>query len=276
MPSVAAVPLHAIPTVTMMWPLAFALAMPRLFVCISMLPAFSFSVMGVRSRAAAAMAMTLPYVSSLVAQLQHMPLESLSLFLIVAKETVIGAGMGAMLAIPFWIAESVGSITDVQRGANTANQLNRSTDPQASLLGPTLQQALVILLFESGAQGAMLSLIYQSYAVWPPLQWLPMPRDVTTGEVIRQFVGLASAAVLYAAPVMIVLWLVDLSFGLLNTVAPQVEVFFAATPIKSLLALIVLILYGSLLWNLLGTQAHHVIGVVQGILSNVPSSVVKP
>jgi type III secretion protein T len=267
MASPGAVSMQAMSIGAMVWPLAFAMAMPRLFVCVSMLPAFSFSVTGARWRAAVALAMVLPCAVPVAAQLQQAPVESLSLFVLVAKESVIGAGMGAMLAIPFWLAESVGSITDVQRGANIANQLNRSTDPQASLLGPAFQQALVVLLFESGAQGAMVSLIYRSYVVWPPLQWLPVPHAITVAAIIHQFAELAQYAVLYAAPVMIVLWLIDLAFGLLNTMAPQVEVFFAATPIKSLVALVVLIVYCSLLWSLLGTQAHRVIDALERVLS---------
>jgi type III secretion protein T len=276
MPSTAAVPLQGLFAATTVWPLAFAVAMPRLFVCVSMLPAFSFSVMGARWRASVAMALALPCAAPLVATLQQAPVESLSLFLLIAKEAAIGAGMGAVLTVPFWIAESVGSITDVQRGANIASQLNRSTDPQASLLGPALQQALVILLFESGAQGAMLSLVYRSYTVWPPLQWLPLPHLVMTGAFIRLFSALAEAAVLYAAPVIVVLWLIDLAFGLLNTMAPQVEVFFAATPIKSLVALIVLIMYASLLWYLLGTQAQHALDTLRAVFASATAGVARP
>jgi type III secretion protein T len=53
--------------------------------------------------------------------------------------------------------------------------------------------------------------------------------------------------VLFAAPMLAIVLLVDFVFSLMGVFAPQLQTYFAAFPIKSLAALVVLALYAGVL-----------------------------
>ncbi|MNL71828.1 flagellar biosynthesis protein FliR [compost metagenome] len=54
---------------------------------------------------------------------------------------------------------------------------------------------------------------------------------------------------LYAAPAVIAMFLAEVGLALVSRFAPQLQVFFLAMPIKSALALLVLVLYTKVLFG---------------------------
>jgi len=56
-------------------------------------------------------------------------------------------------------------------------------------------------------------------------------------------------ALLLAAPVLIAMLMSELGLALVSRFAPQLQVFFLAMPIKSALALFVLVIYSSTLFD---------------------------
>ena len=58
------------------------------------------------------------------------------------------------------------------------------------------------------------------------------------------------SADIYGAPVIVAMFLAELGLALVSRFVPQLQVFFLAMPIKSALALLVLVLYGATLFDM--------------------------
>jgi type III secretion protein T len=86
-----------------------------------------------------------------------------------------------------------------------------------------------------------------TFEAWPVLQALPDLAQFSAGHAISRFDEFALKAVLYAGPMLAIVLLVDFVFSLMSVFAPQLQTYFAAFPIKSLLVLLVLALYVTVL-----------------------------
>lgn len=233
---------------------ALTLSLPRLLVCLVLVPAFSPSVLHGTLRTVVGLALALPVAYRLHAEWPAGSLGYSALGLLAAKEAALGLLIGTVMSLPFWVFQSLGTYLDNQRGANAMQLSNPSVAGEASALGALTVQAVTVLAFQTGAFSAMLAFLYQSYLAWPPLSgWPPLGPDHLSLW-LDAFSDMVQAAVLYCAPPMIALLMVDLGFALLGLVAPQLQVYFAAMPIKSLVGLFILAVYAATLWQFAGVQ----------------------
>ena len=170
----------------------------------------------------------------------------LALIAVLLKESILGY----VAAIPFWIMESVGFIIDNQRGASMAATLNPLTGHDTSPLGILFGFAFITYYMAVGGVQVMLTMIYDSYRLWPPLSfWPDFARADWADLLMGQLNFLLTAGMLLAAPVMVAMFMAELSLALVSRFAPQLQVFFLAMPIKSALGLLVLILYTGTLFD---------------------------
>lgn len=171
------------------------------------------------------------------------------LLALVFKEAVIGILLGFVVAIPFWAFEAVGFVIDNQRGASMAATLNPMTGHDSSPLGIAFNFAFITFFLLGGGIHLFLGLIYDSYRLWPPLDFWPAIGPDAAALLVVQLNRLAMLALLLAAPVMIAMLMSELGLALVSRFAPQLQVFFLAMPIKSALALFVLVIYSSTLFD---------------------------
>lgn len=233
---------------------ALALAMPRMLVCLMLVPAFFPAVIRGNLRNAIALALALPVAYRLHGQWPAGSLGYAVMAALVLKETALGLLVGFLMALPFWLFQALGTFLDNQRGANAMQINNPSVGSDASALGGLTVQAVTILAIQTGAMSAMLAFVYQSYLAWPPLDGLPPLTADGLQLWIDAFAAMVKAAILYCAPPMIVLLLVDFAFAMVGMVAPQLQVSTAAAPIKSLAGLFVLAVYAATLWEFAGRE----------------------
>jgi type III secretion protein T len=171
---------------------------------------------------------------------QPMPPDLVAL---VIKECVLGLLIALPVACPFWAISAVGVLTDNQRGANAAQQVTPFSHADASLLGAGLLQALVVTLCASGAFKAIYELLLQSFEVWPVLQLVPDSAQFGWEMSVARFDEFLVKTLLYAAPLIAIVLLVDFAFALMSVFAPQLQTYFAAMPVKSLAAISLLSVY---------------------------------
>jgi type III secretion protein T len=162
---------------------------------------------------------------------------------IMAKESILGTAFGFLIGFFFWGVEGVGALIDRQRGAAMADAFDPSTGVQSTPLGIFFMHISIIIFFTAGGFLIFLSALYESYQVWPVISFLPKPDANYARFFLERGDDLMKMICLFAAPVLIIMFLSELGLGLINRFAPQLNVFFLALPIKSALGLMVLILY---------------------------------
>ena len=169
--------------------------------------------------------------------------------LIVAKEAFVGMTMGFIVALPFWIFEAAGFVIDNQRGASLGSTLNPGTGNESSPMGILFNQAFMVFFMISGGWFLLVTLIVNSFQVWSIWTWWPALRPSSAPLMLDLLDTLMRMTLLYAAPAVVAMFLAEVGLALVSRFAPQLQVFFLAMPIKSALALLVLILYMKVLFG---------------------------
>ncbi|MGO1070896.1 type III secretion system export apparatus subunit SctT [Lysobacter sp. CA199] len=161
---------------------------------------------------------------------------------VVLKELFIGVSIGFCFGMVFWALSAAGNVIDTQVGMTLAQVMDPIQGHQASLHGNFLSQFAAWLFMASGAFLVFLDLLLSSYAMWPVVSFFPNLQAAGMELFVGQFSYLMTALLVLAAPVMVVLLLIDLSFGLVNRFAPQLNVFTITMPIKAWLATWIILL----------------------------------
>ena len=159
------------------------------------------------------------------------------------KEVLLGLLIGFVATIPFWAMEATGFIIDNQRGAALASTLNPSLGSQTSPTGLLLTQTLITLFFSGGAFLALVGSLFRSYASWPVSSFFPQLGSQWVAFFYAQFSQMLMLCALFAAPLLIAMFLAEFGLALVSRFAPSLNVFILAMPIKSLVVSLLLVLY---------------------------------
>jgi flagellar biosynthetic protein FliR len=172
------------------------------------------------------------------------PLSALLFVALLVKEGLLGAVIGLMAQILFYAVQMAGTLIDSQRGANQMNFLAPQLAGPTSVLGQLQFQAALVLFVTIDGHLLFLRGVHSSFATLPVLN---LPRaQAGLAPVLDQAVRISAEAFLIAlalsAPVLLALFLVDVSFGLLGRAAGQIQVHGESQPIKAMASLAVLLL----------------------------------
>lgn len=185
------------------------------------------------------------------------------ILLFFVKESFVGFTLGYLIAVPFWAFEAVGFFIDNQRGASIAATLNPLTGNDSSPLGILFNQAFVVFFMISGGFLLMLELLYESFRLWDVMNWAPSLHADSIPLFLDQLARIVRLGVMLSAPGIIGMFLAEIGLALTSRFVPQLDVFFLAMPIKSALAMLVLLLY-------LPTLFHYAGGTISDLRQVLP------
>lgn len=192
---------------------------------------------------------------------------------IILKETFLGFALAYLAGIVFWTIQSAGFFIDNQRGASQASANDPLSGEQTSPLGSFFFQSAVYVFFASGAFLGFLGLVYASYEIWPVTSMLPA--NIFLNMEIPLFFAKKMAylmlyCILLAGPIVVACLLTDVSLGLINRFASQLNVYVLSMPVKSAVSAFLLLLYYSMflkyifkLFQQIGMDYNFLQGLVQ-------------
>jgi type III secretion protein T len=160
---------------------------------------------------------------------------------ILLKEAVIGLVIGFFFGTILWAMEAAGEIIDAKIGATIGQVVEPLGGNSTSLTGALLGRLATMVFASAGGLMLFIGAIMESYAVWPILADWP---DLDMHELILfegEFGRLMMLAMLFSAPVLVLLYVIDAGLGLLNRFAQQLNVFSLSLSIKSAAATVLLI-----------------------------------
>jgi flagellar biosynthetic protein FliR len=163
--------------------------------------------------------------------------------LLFAKELFVGLAIGLAASLLFQAAEAAGRLVDIGRGASLAEVLVPQSGTGASPTGELYFQLAVVVFLATGGHRLFLAALGHSYEV-VPLTVFPGAHGLAAlaGGFIDLTAGLLAVALGLAAPVLIAAVLTDVSLGLVNRVAPQLNAFVLGLPMKALIGAAVVLL----------------------------------
>ena len=153
-----------------------------------------------------------------------------------ALQVFVGAGLGFVTALLFAALQAAGDLLDLFGGFTLAMGYDPLSLNQSSVFGRFYNLVAVTILFASDGHQLILRGFLQSFRT--------LPLDVTFSletfsRLLLQGIGeMFLAALQIAGPLIAVLFLTDMAFGLLNRVAPALNAFQLGFPAKIFMVLL--------------------------------------
>ncbi len=250
--------------------LTILLGMPRLFIIAQTVPFFSTSIITGQIRTAIVFALYMPLhfmIAEELAVALHGDLVHDAIFFgaLMFKEVLLGLLIAYISSIPFYAMMSSGFLVDNQRGASMANTTDPASGEQTTPLGAFLLQSMLFVFYTSGGFLSYITVIYGTYELWPIAELIPLnwPMDVAFFYA-KQMGWLVLIMLLLAGPIVITCLMTDMSLGLVNRFASQLNVYVLAMPVKSGVAAFLLVGYYAAL-----------IQKIPALLQHIPSSILQ-
>ncbi|PLL11173.1 EscT/YscT/HrcT family type III secretion system export apparatus protein [Tabrizicola sp. TH137] len=224
--------------------LAYLMALPRAYAFLIASQLLNPQVMPRIARNVVIMVLTAPLVPGLQAEAQVFTADVPSFMVYFAKEVAIGVVLGYLVFWMFWAIQAAGTYIDNQRGTAIASSIDPLQGHEASPMGLLFSQAFVTYFFALGGFLVVLGLLYESYAQWPVDRLLPIGRDASFPALMLEILDRGTMlAILLSAPVVVIMFLAEFALAMISRFAPQIQVFILAMPIKSAIAMLILLFY---------------------------------
>ena len=214
--------------------IALLLASVRAAAWLVVCPPFSSRIVPAPVKALLALAISLPLVPRLDDQVPA--LEVGSLLVAAVEQVVVGVALGFITAVFFAAIQAAGDLIDTFGGFSMSFALDPMSTSQSSVFGRFYNLIAVTLLFATDGHQMVLRGFLESYRTLPLDGALSLSRlgTVLSHGLPEMFV----AALQIAGPLIAVLFLTDVAFGLLNRVAPALNAFALGFPAKILITLV--------------------------------------
>jgi flagellar biosynthesis protein FliR len=216
--------------------LTIALLMARILPVIILTPFLGGEVVPTEVKLGLGLTLGLVLFPSLADHMQYVPTQALAYILLLLKELFIGLCLSFLVGMVFEAAQVAGTVIDSMAGTNMAQIMVPQIQQQVNLFASfKLQLAVVLFLTLNGHH-----LVIQAFAdslTLIPLESFP---KFHAGAwpffdlMARIFAELMRISLSIAAPVFLATFLTDLALGMINRVAPQVQVFFVSMQVKPL------------------------------------------
>jgi type III secretion protein T len=214
----------------------------RTLVAFTLLPIFSESVVPTTARAGIALAIIVPVIAARLEAPPPVVMQAWPLLLLVVREAgiglVIGLGFGALCTG----LQMAGEIIDHQTGLTFTQNIDPTYGNNVSITSHFLERVLFAALMSGGIMLVIADALYLSYELWPVGQALPTFERLVPMALVQQSGRLFAFGLLLAGPVLLVLFVVDASLGMLNRAAPALGIFNLALSVKPIIGLAVLAL----------------------------------
>lgn len=244
--------------------MALALHMIRFVVAMLVLPVTAEQIVNMMSRMGIALMLAMFVALGRPAD-ELVGLSGGEIGLIAVKEIVIGLALGFAMSTVFWVIEYVGALIDTAAGFNSVQTQNPMSGEQSTPVSNLLAKLAGAVFFSIGGMVFFAQAMFDSFQVWPVADLLPSAQGAYAVFVERQVGTLFSLVLKIAAPVLIVVMLIDVGVGLLARSAEKLEPTSLAQPIKGVVAvLLVMLMVGAVFDSL----RQHLVprGVLQQIV----------
>jgi flagellar biosynthesis protein FliR len=166
-----------------------------------------------------------------------LPAEATQMALMILKEILLGLSLGLGTRILFSALATAGAIAGFQTGLSMATAFDPAQNQQGAVFGTLLALLGTTLVFETNTHHWFLTGAVNSYANFLP--GAPLPLGDIAQFTMRAFSQAFSLAIQMTAPLLIYGIVINIAMGIVNRIAPAIQVFFIGQPIQVLLGIMV-------------------------------------
>jgi flagellar biosynthetic protein FliR len=248
----------------------FLLIMMRMNAMIMIAPFFSSDVIPFRIKALISFLITLVIFPIVAAKGYHVPNDMGAYFLLVLQEVSIGLFLGFLVSVIFAAFQLSGQYLAVQVGFG----INEVLDPIGQVSVPLEGQfknliGLLVLLAMNGHH-MLIQGVYRSYELAPIMSVQKVFLGGLLKYVLYTFSGMFVVALKIALPVVAVVFLLEVSLGVLARVAPQMNIMMLGFPFKIVISFIVMIVVTPLIVKIMWVSLERMFAFIFKMLAHWP------
>jgi flagellar biosynthesis protein FliR len=215
---------------------AVALTVARFFPVVWLAPTFGGRLLPAPARVALVLGLSLVLMPPGAADAAPVGVHLIGALLV---EALLGITLGLLSSLPFELARAGGHLVDVARGAAFAQVIAPGLGDRATPTGDVLHLALLVAVTAAGGDRLILAALAESQAALPAGALLAQGGMAHLAETALDATArLVAAALMLAAPPVVVALLADLVLGVVGRVVPQLPLFFLGMPVKTVLGLL--------------------------------------
>jgi type III secretion protein T len=226
---------------------ALLISLPRVYAFLATSQLLNASAVPRLARNVSILSLTIIAIPINLVHVDQFDRTATSLAILFAKEYCIGFVLGYLVGWVFWSIQSAGALVDNQRGAAIAASIDPLQGHETSPLGILFSQAFLTYVFVAGAALPIFGVLYQSFLLWPVTSAVPVITDKFPVMALALADHALRFVVILAGPIVAIMFLAEFALAMISRFAPQVQVFILAMPIKSALAIFILIFYFAIL-----------------------------
>ena len=228
--------------------LVYLLVFARTGAMVMLLPPLANTSVPARIRLMLALAIAVALAPTVASSYpQTAPHNIAALGVMIAQEVTVGIMIGTLARVIMTAVAIAGTVIASQTGLSYAEALDPSSHgQQGAVIGNFLSMLAVVMIFASNMHHLAIGAVVGSYHLIPPGTALP------PGDMAEMAIRIVSGAFLLgfqlAAPFLVFGFAVNIGFGVLARMMPQLQVFFVATPLNILVGFVVMaLLIGSMM-----------------------------
>ncbi|MBN1982304.1 MAG: flagellar biosynthetic protein FliR [Chitinivibrionales bacterium] len=168
-------------------------------------------------------------------------LSSAMIALLIIKEILVGVLIGFTTTVLFSIIQFAGKMIDTQIGFSVAEIIDPITNVPTSVTAQLLTMLFTIYFLLINGHFFFILAFQKSFEV-VPLITVSFSPDTVLPFLIELTNSIFTVSLRLAAPLLCVLFLVELSLGIIARTIPQINIFFVGFPAKLIIGLLVLLI----------------------------------
>lgn len=217
------------------WVGSFLLPLFRIASLFMVMPIIGTQLVPTRVRLYLALAVCMVVMPTLPAMPQVDAI-SLSTFLLIAQEVLIGAMLGLTLQLFFQAFVIAGQIVAMQMGLGFASMVDPANGISVPVIGQFFLMLVTLLFLAMNGHLVVFEVLAESFVTMPVGDGLLTEHYWTLANKLGWVFG---AALILVLPAITALLVVNVAFGVMTRAAPQLNIFSIGFPLTLLLGFII-------------------------------------
>lgn len=217
------------------WVGSFLLPLFRIASLFMVMPIIGTQLVPTRVRLYLALAVCMVVMPTLPAMPQVDAI-SLSTFLLIAQEVLIGAMLGLTLQLFFQAFVIAGQIVAMQMGLGFASMVDPANGISVPVIGQFFLMLVTLLFLAMNGHLVVFEVLAESFVTMPVGDGLLTDHYWTLANKLGWVFG---AALILVLPAITALLVVNVAFGVMTRAAPQLNIFSIGFPLTLLLGFII-------------------------------------
>jgi flagellar biosynthetic protein FliR len=235
------------------WVASYLWVLFRIASLLMTMPVLGTQLLPVRVRLYFALALTL-LIAPQVGEVPLLDALSLSTWIVIGEQILIGAAMGFSLQLLFQVHVLAGQIIAMQMGLGFASMNDPSTGISVAVVAQVFTMLVTLLFLAMNGHLVVLEVLAESFTTLPIGDSLGR---MDFQALVLRFSWVMAAAILIGMPAITALLIVNISFGVMMRAAPQLNIFSIGFPLTLVFGLFIM-------WVMMG----NVLGQYQGLASD--------